>query len=113
MESTRPPFIVLYRWRLRPGAEGAFVEAWSALTRQLLKSAGSLGSRLHRGSDDTWYGYAQWPSEEARRRAFEQHIDPVLSARMRAAVLETLPEVVLECVADHLVPTEANEGEVD
>lgn len=101
-----PGFIVLYRWRLRPGSEAAFIEAWSGITKQLVRSADSLGSRLHRGSDELWYGYAQWPNQETRRKAFEQHLDPELSARMRSAVIESLPEVMLECVADYLVPTE-------
>ena len=100
-------FIVLYRWKLKPGAENSFVDAWSRITTQLRASGGSLGSRLHRGSDQIWYGYAQWPNEEMRRTAFERLIDRDLAARMKSAVAESMPEVVLECVADHLIPLEA------
>jgi len=98
-----PGFVVLYRWKLRPGLESSFVEAWSRVTEALRATGGSLGSRLHRGSDGIWYGYAQWPSEETRQRAFARSLDPGSSAQMRAALAESLPEIVLEPVADYLI----------
>ena len=103
-----PGFVVLYRWRLKPGREQDFVEGWSAATRALL-ARGSRGSRLHRGSDGIWYAYAQWPSAEARRQAFEspsddsQADDSQAYAQMEDAVAERLPEVVLAIESDHLV----------
>jgi quinol monooxygenase YgiN len=100
--STGPGFIVLYRWRLHPGKEHSFVEAWSAVTRRLLKANGSLGSRLHRGPEDIWYAYAQWENADARRRAFEEPVDAAIGAQMSSAIAETYPELILECVADLL-----------
>jgi heme-degrading monooxygenase HmoA len=99
---TIPGFSVLYRWRLKPGSEEAFVRAWSEVTEALLLR-GSLGSRLHAGDDGLWYSYAQWPSAQARQAAFEappNHQDA--SKEMRDAILEELPEVVLTSVADYL-----------
>ncbi|MBU6244371.1 MAG: antibiotic biosynthesis monooxygenase [Actinomycetales bacterium] len=98
-----PGFVVLYRWRIAPGRERQFAEAWEEVTNALL-ARGSQGSRLHRGDDGLWYAYAQWPSQDARRRAFDrpsEHADA--SARMHEAVAEYLPEVILEVVADCLV----------
>jgi hypothetical protein len=69
----------------------------------LRDQGGSLGSRLHRGNDGLWYGYAQWPDGEARQRAFGLALDPDASVRMRAAIAESLPEIVLESVSDFLV----------
>src|SRR3954467_10924197 len=100
MSSSPKPFIVLYRWKLRPAAEQDFVEAWTAATQRLLAN-GSLGSRLHRGSDGVWYSYAQWPSEEARQHAFSAG-DPANREKMRAAIAEEYPEVVLEMSVDYL-----------
>jgi hypothetical protein len=51
MTRAGPGFVVLYRWRLRPEAEDSFVRAWSRISELLLEQRGSLGSRLHRGSD--------------------------------------------------------------
>ncbi|MFN8548742.1 MAG: antibiotic biosynthesis monooxygenase [Candidatus Eisenbacteria bacterium] len=100
-------FTVLYRWRLHPGMEASFVIAWSRITELLLRHRGSRGSRLHRGADGLWYGYAQWPSAEARERAFAAgSVDPDAGAAMRAAIAESLPEVALEIMADYIVPAD-------
>lgn len=100
-----PGFSVLYRWKLHPGMEASFVEAWSRVSALLLTQRGSLGSRLHRGEDGVWYSYAQWPSAAARSAAFSgAAVDPEASRQMHAAIAETLPEVVLEAVADFMVP---------
>ena len=96
--------VVLYRWKIRAGEEEAFVQAWSRVSHLLRKERGSLGSRLHSGSDGLWYSYAQWPSAEARERAFAQGpVDADAGARMDAAIMERLPEVVLEVRADFLL----------
>lgn len=100
-------FIVLYRWRLKPGSEDEFVAAWTRVS-ELLRARGSLGSRLHRGSDGLWYSYAQWPSQEARAAAFAGGpVDATALAQMRAAVEESFEEVVLEAVSDLLKPLQA------
>lgn len=99
-----PGLAVLYRWRLHPGSEDAFVQAWSRVSDLLLTRHGSLGSRLHKGPEGVWYSYAQWPSTEAREKAFAVPFeDPEAMAAMRAAVAESFPEIVLESVADFMV----------
>jgi hypothetical protein len=62
-------FIALYRWKIKPELEQQFIESWSEITAFYRENAGSLGSRLHHGSDGLWYGYAQWPSAEKREAA--------------------------------------------
>lgn len=103
MTGRTPGFVVLYRWRIHAGHEEAFVAAWSTITALLRSERGSLGSRLHRGSDGFWYGYAQWPDAARRQQAFAHPVDPAASAQMRAAIAESFPEVVLDPVADYLV----------
>ena len=98
----------LYRWRLKPGMEAHFVEAWTRRTESLL-GRGSLGSRLHRGDDGMWYGYALWPSERARERAFATTI-MAEGPSMDDAVVERMPEVRLETVVDRLVATSPAAG---
>jgi hypothetical protein len=99
---TLPGLVVLYRWRVREDHEASFIQAWSKITEALLQK-GSFGSRLHKGPDDLWYGYAQWPSDEARLSAFAEHSDPESARMMREAIIERLPEIPLTCVADYLV----------
>jgi hypothetical protein len=115
MNSVGPGFVVLYRWRLHEGAEQAFISAWSRLSERLRSERGSLGSRLHRGSDGLWYGYAQWPNARARELAMaEGSVDPEATRQMRDAIAESLPELVLESVADYLVlnPQDCNGSRV-
>lgn len=112
VRSAGPGFAVLYRWRLHEGAEESFVKAWSTISDLLRSERGSLGSRLHRGSDGWWYSYAQWPSALAREEAFAVgSVDPEASRQMTEAIAESLPEVVLESVADFMVlPPQDREG---
>ncbi len=83
--------------------EASFVESWSRVTELLRRRASSLGSRLHRGNDGIWYGYAQWPNAEATAARVFPATRPRASAQMRAAIAESLPEILLEPVADYLV----------
>ena len=104
MTGRGPGFTVLYRWRLHPGKEQQFIEAWSRVSDLLLHNHASLGSRLHRGPDDIWYSYARWPSAEARDNAFAHgSVDSLASQQMQDAIVERLPEWVLEPVADYMV----------
>jgi len=98
-----PQFVVLYRWKIKPELEDQFAAGWSQATQALLER-GSLGSRLHKGNDDTWYAYAQWPSDAAREKAFAATADSPHQAQMREAILESFPPVYLEPIADFLLP---------
>jgi hypothetical protein len=83
--------------------EKSFEEAWSFVTRELREREGSLGSRLHLGSDGWFYGYAQWPSREARENArFTAEMDRAFTT-MKSAIEESLDEIVLDPVADFLI----------
>ena len=95
-------FIVLYKWRVNPDSAGQFVENWSAITRYYLENCGSLGSRLHRGSDGLLYAYAQWPDTATRDKAMLDVTLELARLHMKDAVLETFPEVMLETVDDCL-----------
>ena len=104
-----PGFAVIYRWRLMEGMEAQFIEAWSEVSRLLREERGSLGSRLHLGSDGIWYSYAQWPSAAARAKsAALPPVDPGARHRMSESVREELPEIELQSVSDFLVlPSDA------
>jgi hypothetical protein len=82
--------------------EDSFLRAWSRVT-ELLLARGSFGSRLHKGPEGLWYGYAQWPSNEVRLAAFTTAVDPEAGQKMSDAIAERFPEILLECVADYLI----------
>jgi len=106
MDENAPGFAVLYRWRLHEGREQSFIQAWTRIS-EILRTRGSLGSRLHRGPDGVWYSYAQWPSEQTRSRAFAlPSADPEASESMAAAIAERFPEIQLEPIVDLLILNE-------
>ena len=101
--------IYLYRWKLKPEKIEEFTSAWMEVTSALREHCGSLGSRLHRGSDGLFYGYAQWPSREAREQA-SLDTESIRHARsvMRNAAAESLPDIVLDPVSDFLIITQSH-----
>ena len=100
-----PPvgFTVLYRWRLNPGMERQFQQAWEQATPLLMRQRGALGSRLHQAEDGTWFAYAQWPNRQAweRSRALPS-VDPDASRQMGEAEAEAFAPILLTPVADFL-----------
>lgn len=102
--SAIPGYAVIYRWRLKAGMETQFIEAWSHITQWYVAHKGALGSRLHKGPDNIWYAYAQWPSAATRAAAFtEIAVGDEAHQRMREAVAESFDRIELEPVADYLV----------
>jgi 2-polyprenyl-6-methoxyphenol hydroxylase-like FAD-dependent oxidoreductase len=95
-------FTVLYKWRLKPRLEQQFIDAWSEITVYYRENAGSFGSRLHHGDDGLWYAYAQWPSDDHRRNAFESTPAHPARDKMKEAIEESFDEIHLEIAADHL-----------
>ena len=112
MSKASPIFCALYRWRLHPGSEETFVQAWSRVTQLLLTERGSLGSRLHRGPDNIWYSYTQWPSAEAKAEGLARtSVDPEAWRQLRESIAESLPELILEPVSDFLAPLRHSDGQ--
>jgi hypothetical protein len=96
--------IYLYRWKLYPEKEEQFAKAWSYVTEQLRDKCGSYGSRLHRGDDGLWYGYAQWPSVEQRGKAKLSGAEIDEARRlMKDATIEGFPEIALTPTNDFLL----------
>lgn len=94
-------FAVLYRWKVKPHLESQFIDAWATATAAF-KSAGALGSRLHRSENGDLHAYAEWPSRSAWEKAkAESPVDALTSATMRDAILE-FEMVPLDAIADLL-----------
>lgn len=64
---------VLYRWRLKPGRDAEFREAWTEGTRRIHETCGSHGAALHCDEDGIYWSYALWPSEDARKACFKEN----------------------------------------
>jgi len=98
-------FAVLYRWKLKPGTEPQFREAWKAATGTIRARYKTGGSRLHRNDDGELVAYAVWPSREAWVEARKlPSTNPAAGAVMNACIEESFPTVFLEVVDDLLAP---------
>ena len=94
-------FTAIYRWRLKPGAESAFIRAWRNRTEKICGARGSYGSRLHREPTGTYCAIALWPS----RAAWEANAPPLPdddadAAAFKQSVVESLPVLTMELVTD-------------
>jgi hypothetical protein len=96
------PLTVLYRWRVRAGAEETFVRGWELVTRAIHRSCGSHGSRLHRAQEGPWLAYARWPDRETRERC---HHDETEGLELMAQSAELVEVLHLEQVSDLLDDT--------
>ena len=103
-------FAVLYRWRLKPGTEPAFREAWKAMTETIRTRYGTGGSRLHRTDDGELIAYAAWPSRESWAEAGRfPSSNPEASAKMHECIEQSLGATLLE-VTDDLLTTPPARG---
>ena len=57
-------FVIIYKFKVKKGSEAEFVKYWKLSTEIFVKYQGSLGSRLHKETDNTYIAYAQWSSEK-------------------------------------------------
>jgi hypothetical protein len=64
-------YVAVYAWRVKPGKEEQFREAWRRGTVAITRLYGSFGSRLHRAEDGRFIGYAEWPDEATWRKAYD------------------------------------------
>jgi hypothetical protein len=88
-------FVAVYWWRVHPGKEEAFREAWRRGTELITRRYGSFGSRLHRDRDGRFVGYAEWPDEATWQKAFDAHMvydDPEARRLFLDAVAECPPD---------------------
>ena len=87
-------FVAVYWWRVHPGKEAQFREAWRRGTAAITRIYGSCGSRLHQDRDGRFVGYAEWPDEATWQKAIDAQMgydDPEARAMCVDAIAETPP----------------------
>jgi heme-degrading monooxygenase HmoA len=88
-------FVAVYWWRVHPGKEEQFRQAWRRGTKLITEIYGSYGSRLHRNSDGRFVGCAEWPDEATWQVAFDAKMaydDPETRRQFVDAIAETPPD---------------------
>ncbi|MDA0912201.1 MAG: hypothetical protein O2818_00860 [Bacteroidetes bacterium] len=62
-------YAVLYVFKVKPGRQEDFEEAWEAVTLAIRDQNQSGGSRLYKSSDETYWAHALWPSAQTLKNA--------------------------------------------
>ena len=96
------PYAILFHWRLKPGREADFTQAWEEATLAL-REQGSLGSTLFEASDGSVYALARWPDKAARDAAAGGDALAHPRAAMADAIAESFPPVELAERINHWV----------
>lgn len=99
----QPGFCVIYRFRVHAGAEEAFRQGWTTMTRAIRDRRGGLGSRVHQSDDGWWVAYAQWPDRATWQLSQQMpSADAVAARTMQEAIAERRPPILLETRIDLL-----------
>ncbi|WP_206518596.1 hypothetical protein [Stakelama tenebrarum] len=93
---------VLYRWKLKPGAESEFRAAWAEAT-DAFRALGGHGSVLFDADDGSVAAIARWP-DLATRDAASGRVDPALTARMGDAVAQRFDPLVMTAIDERWAP---------
>lgn len=106
-------FTVIYSFKVHPAQCEVFEESWSQLTKLIYEYEGSLGSRLHKTSDQNelesiqYIAYAQWPSRlvwEHSGSTLPKEAESIRNA-MKNACLHIETQYELEVVNDLIATT--------
>lgn len=107
-------FAVVYQWRAKPGMEAEFIDAWTRLTREMMRIGQARGSRLHRLDNGNFVAYAQWPDRGAWEKACAlDTLEPGLSQRMLDATEDVWPPMLLSTTSDLLLAEGQAPGQAD
>jgi heme-degrading monooxygenase HmoA len=106
LEVCRKMIRVIYRWRVKPGGEELFRQAWKRGTSAIMRTApGSHGSVLmqSRDSPSEFAGMAKWDSIEAWRAAHQSPQwppDREATSMVRRVAGKTLSTEILDEITD-------------
>ena len=96
-------FIVIYQWKLKPGSDAEFRDAWRRATQAFYEKRGSLGSQLMQSKDGTYHAVARWPEREQWiNRSQPEAADPQAMRTMGDLIEESFPPIELEVTDDML-----------
>jgi quinol monooxygenase YgiN len=98
---------IIYKFIPKNGHREDFVKSWKAVTENIYRERGSLGSRLHSTSGVEIIAYAQWPNRAQTSLDLELSDRYKEDLKIMLSYLET-SEVLYELdVSEDLLQTES------
>jgi len=97
-------FTVIYSFKVKVGFEAQLEKSWQELTDLIYTYEGSLGSRLHKETEQSYIAYAQWPSREQWKTSGDNlpELSKSISQTMRESCLEIKTLYELDVIDDRL-----------
>ena len=97
-------FIAIYYFKIKSEQETQFIRSWEELTKLIYQYENSLGSRLHKKTDNEFIAYAQWPDKKTWKNAGKNLPDSanVFGQEMKEACTEIRTDHELEVISDLL-----------
>lgn len=74
-------FTVIYVFDVKPEREQEFLDAWAFITKEFVRTRGSLGSRMHRDKDGRHVAIALWPDRATWETKPEEPSEELTAAR--------------------------------
>lgn len=72
-------FTVIYLFDVKPDREEEFLASWAFITKEFIRTRGSLGSRMHKDKEGRYVAIALWP-DRATWESKPQEPSPELTA---------------------------------
>ena len=103
-------FAAVYYFKTKAGKEDQFITAWEELTKLIYEFENSLGSRIHRKTENEFIAYAQWPDKETWSNSGANLPESANEFRilMKDACSEIRTEHELEMMSDFLKTNPSN-----
>lgn len=100
-------FSVIYYFKVKPGFDNQFIKSWNELTNYIIQYEGSLGSRLHKASNELYIAYAQWSNKKMWENSGAKLPLKANKVRqeMRSGCVEIKTIYELELIDDLLIDT--------
>jgi len=96
-------YTVLYQWDIHQNKHDEFISGWEAITDHYLEKHNSLGSKLHKISDNRFMAFAQWPSKASRDNAFTLNDAPAAALeKMKGSIITSYPPTETTILSDKL-----------
>ncbi len=96
---------VIYKFIVKEDKVEQLLESWLDLTKLIYQYEGSLGSRIHKVSEQEYIAYAQWPSKEILDAAGDhlpEEVTNLVRKKMRASCISIDTLYEMEVIEDYL-----------
>jgi hypothetical protein len=88
----------MYQWRLKPGKEQKFIDAWMRVTSHLQKTNPRISGKLLRTLQGQYLGLIEWPTEKDWESQNTHNIDSLAQQELISCVEELESFIPMECL---------------